>query len=35
MFLSEVVVKNLTGPVIIISNLLAGFAPLFGNQTRV
>jgi amino acid transporter len=30
--LSGVVAKDLTGPAIIISNLLAGFACLFGNE---
>jgi len=30
--LSGVVAKDLTGPAIIIANLLAGFACLFGNE---
>jgi amino acid transporter len=30
--LTGVVAKDLTGPAIIISNLLAGFACLFGNK---
>lgn len=30
--LTGVVAKNITGPAIIIANLLAGFACLFGNK---
>jgi L-asparagine transporter-like permease len=33
--LSGVVAKNLTGPAIIISNLLAAFACLFGNEFKI
>jgi amino acid transporter len=32
--LSGVVAKDLTGPAIIIANLLAGFACLFGNKNE-
>lgn len=32
--LTGVVAKDLTGPAIIISNLLAGLACLFGNQIK-